>query len=99
MNWFSVLAAIAIVCTAYFGVDHPARTILLQAGIALVAFIGLGIEWWNESKGKSQAMRARTRATDGAGTQMPAPALGQERRVSAGWRSAAPTVAAAARRP
>ena len=99
MNWFSVLAAIAIVCTAYFGVDHPARTILMQAGIALVAFVGLGIEWWNESKAKSQSMRARTQAVNGAGTHMPAPALGRERRVSDGWRSAAPTVAAAARRP
>jgi hypothetical protein len=99
MNWFSVLAAAAIVCTAYVGVDHPGRTILVQAGIALVTFIGFGIEWWQESKGTTRTVRARTKATGGVDTQSPVPALGQEHGVSAGWRSVSPIAVAAARRP
>jgi hypothetical protein len=50
MNWFSALAAIAIVCTAYLGADHPSRTIILELFIALIAIIGLGFEWWKESR-------------------------------------------------
>lgn len=59
MNWFPVLAALAIVSAAILGTDSPGRTILLQVFIALIALVGLGIEWWKDSKPSSQSLRTR----------------------------------------
>jgi hypothetical protein len=50
MNWFPTLSAIAVVVTAFLGVDHPGRAILIQLSIAAITFIWMGIGWWKESK-------------------------------------------------
>jgi hypothetical protein len=50
MNWFPTLSAIAVVVTAFLGVDHPSRAIIIQLSIAAITFIWMGIGWWKESK-------------------------------------------------
>ncbi len=50
MSWFPVLAALGIVVVTYFGIDHPSRAIGLQVSIALIALLGLGLDWWKTSQ-------------------------------------------------
>jgi len=50
MNLLPVFSAIAIVATAYLGIDNPGRAIVAQLCIASVTLLGMGISWWRESR-------------------------------------------------
>ena len=56
MNLLPVLSAIAIVATAYLGIDHPGRAIAIQLCIAFVTLLGLGISLWRESRLSAKAV-------------------------------------------
>lgn len=50
MNLLPVFSAIAIVATAYLGIDNPGRAIVVQLCIAFVTLLGMGISLWRESR-------------------------------------------------
>lgn len=56
MNLLPVFSAIAIVATAYLGIDNPERAIIAQLGIAFVTLLGMGISWWRESRLSAKAI-------------------------------------------
>jgi hypothetical protein len=56
MNLLPVFSAIAIVATAYLGIDNPGRAIAVQLCIAFVTLLGMGISLWRESRVSAKAV-------------------------------------------
>lgn len=56
MNLLPVLSAIAIVATAYLGIDNPGRAIVVQLCIAFVTLLGMGVSLWRESRLSAKAI-------------------------------------------